>query len=61
MDQEIRDRFDSLEKHMDVRFDMINQRFDEVHRVLLQMQSDLLIFSRELGRHDARLDNLEGK
>lgn len=61
MDEETESRFDSLEKHMDARFDMINQRFNEVHRILLQMQSDLLIFSRKLGRHDARLDNLGRK
>lgn len=47
-------RFDSLEKHLD-------SRFDEIHRILLQFQSDLHQFYFKLGEHENRLDNLEGK
>lgn len=47
-------RMDALEKHMD-------ERFDAMHLLLLQLQSDLRMFYRELGYQDARLDNLEGR
>lgn len=54
MDEEIKSRFDNLQQHLDTRF-------DEVHRILLQLQADLSQFYFNLGKHESRLDNLEGK
>lgn len=52
---------EELNDRMDFRFAAVNGRFDEVYKLLLQLQSDLRMFYRELGYHDARLDDLEGK
>ncbi len=51
---ELRGDIQRLENRMDARFTAIDTRFDTLHR-------DLTQFSREQGKHDARLDALESK
>ena len=51
---ELRADIHRLENRMDARFTAIDMRFDTLHR-------DLTQFSREQGKHDARLDALESK
>jgi acyl carrier protein phosphodiesterase len=43
------------------RFNTIDSRFSAIDARLDRMQADLSQFYRELGRHDAKIDNLEKK
>lgn len=52
---------EELSNNVDIQFSAVNLRLSEMYQLLLQLQSDLRMFYRELGYQDARLDNLEGK
>ena len=67
------DRFDALQKQMDVRFEGVNQRFEGVNQrfesineQLAQMnakigviEGDLRQFYRDLGKHEKAIERLE--
>ena len=47
------------DEQLNARFDAIGKRFNDVVKLLMQLQGDLRMFYRELGYIDHRLDSLE--
>ncbi len=55
------DRFDALQKQMDVRFEAVNQQLTQISARISVIEGDLRQFYRDLGNHDKAIERLESK
>jgi tetrahydromethanopterin S-methyltransferase subunit G len=54
-------RLDTIEKRIDDVYANLRDRLQSIDSRLIVIEGDLRTFYRDLGRHDSRLDNLEGR